>query len=72
MKQKKLNKTKVVFVIVQFITTIISVQQMLTTTGWIYNILIPLPLINLVAFAIRKDIKYLFFEGGLKNVYSNN
>ena len=55
----KLNKFKVLYVIIEFLLLHIAIHQMITTRGWIYNLWIYLPLLNCMCFIIRKDVKTL-------------
>ena len=58
----KLNKFKVLFVFTETLLLLLSVQQMITTRGWINNILIFLPLLNLMIFLLRYEFKFMISD----------
>lgn len=69
----KLNKEKVLFVFNETLLFVIALQQMTTTTGWIYNLFIYLPILNAMLFMVRNEIKdtllvgkqlFKYLEGG--------
>ena len=58
----KLNKFKVLFVFNETLLLLLSVQQMITTRGWISNIFIFLPLLNLMMFLLRNEFKFMILD----------
>lgn len=58
----KLNKFKVLFIFTETLLLILSIQQMITTKGWIYNIFIFLPLLNLMIFLLRNELKFMIID----------
>ena len=58
----KLNKFKVIFVFNETLLLLLSVQQMITTRGWISNIFIFLPLLNLMMFLLRNEFKFMILD----------
>ena len=58
----KLNKFKVLFVFTETLLLLLSIQQMITTRGWISNIFIFLPLLNLMIFLLRNEFKFMISD----------
>lgn len=58
----KLNKFKILFIFTETLLLILSIQQMITTKGWIYNIFIFLPLLNLMIFLLRNELKFMIID----------
>ena len=58
----KLNKFKILFIFTETLLLILSIQQMITTKGWIYNTFIFLPLLNLMIFLLRNELKFMIID----------